>query len=483
MANEKDISELEDENLEAIEAEETDEGLEEETEELEERNKANKFKKDLYVAKKGVEHATKNLGFSPKDHVSMSSAFGHDKPTERDNMKALLKDYKRRGRKSVKEEAELDEAAIKFHYEGPKGAAHIKKDPETGEHVVRFWKKTDSGLKRHEAADYFTDDKSDAHGTAKKMVNEETTASNSLKPNSMPSDPMSKVGIMNSMMGMMNGMKQEDLTKFFQATMAQFGPNKEYGVGDNSAKNRASVAMKEDLESIFDGSELSEEFKTATTTLFEAALSARVIAETARLEEEYEAALQEEVAAISEELVSNLDAYLSYAVDNFMKENEVAIESSLRNELTEEFIDGLKNLFAEHYINIPEDKVDALEALAEKVEDLESSLHEAITENTELREALMVESAKNVFEELSADLAMTQQEKFAALAEGIEFDGDVETYAKKLSIIKESYFNKESKNYSSNIIEESFEEPSNGTVIADPQVNRYVQAIARTVKK
>lgn len=314
-------------------------------------------------------------------------------------------------------------------------------------------------------------------------LEEETTASNSLKPNSMPSDPMSKVGIMNSMMSMMNGMKQEDLTKFFQATMAQFGPNKEYGVGDNSAKNRASVAMKEDLDTIFDGSELSEEFKEATTTLFEAALSARVIAETARLEEEYAIALEEEVAAISEELVGNLDAYLSYVTENFMKENEVAIESALRNELTEEFIEGLRNLFAEHYINVPEEKVNALDALAEKVEELESSLHEAITENNELRGALMLESAKNIFDELSADLAMTQQEKFAALAEGIEFDGDVETYAKKLSIIKESYFNKESKNYSSNILEESFEEPSNGTVIADPQVNRYVQAIARTVKK
>lgn len=322
----------------------------------------------------------------------------------------------------------------------------------------------------------------EAAETEDEGLEEETTAASSLKPGSKPSDPMSKVGIMNSMMGMMNGMKQEDLTKFFQATMAQFGPNKEYGIGDNSAKNRASVAMKEDLESIFDGSELSEEFKTATTTLFEAALSARVIAETARLEEEYEAALQEEVAALSEELVNNLDAYLSYAVDNFMKENEVAIESSLRNELAEEFIDGLKNLFAEHYINIPEDKVDVLEALAEKVDDLESSLHEAITENTELREALMVESAKNIFEELASDLAMTQQEKFAALAEGIEFDGDLETYAKKLSIIKESYFNKEPKNYSSNIIEESFEEPSTN-VSVDPQVNRYVQAIARTVKK
>ena len=323
----------------------------------------------------------------------------------------------------------------------------------------------------------------EATETEDEGLEEETTAASSLKPGSKPSDPMSKVGIMNSMMGMMNGMKQEDLTKFFQATMSQFGPNKEYGVGDNSAKNKASVAMKEDLANIFDGSELSEDFKNTTTTLFEAALSARVIAETARLEEEYATKFEEEVTSFSKELTTKLDTYLNYVVENFMKENEVAIESSLKNELTEEFIEGLKNLFAEHYIEIPTDKVDALEALAEKVETLESKLDEVIAENTELRGTLVLESAKDVFEELASDLAMTQQEKFAALAEGIEFDGDLETYAKKLSIIKESYFNKEPKNYSSNIIEESFEEPSTGTVNVDPQVNRYVQAIARTVKK
>lgn len=314
-------------------------------------------------------------------------------------------------------------------------------------------------------------------------LEEETAAAESLKPNSKSSDPMTKVGMLSSMMGMMNGMKTEDLTKFFHATMAQFGPNKEYGVGDNSAKNRASVAMKEDLQNIFNGSELSEEFKEATTTLFEAALSARLIAETARLEEEYAVKLEEEVANIAEDLTVKLDSYLSYVVENFMKENEVAIESSLRNELAEEFIDGLKNLFAEHYISIPEEKVDVVETLAEKVDQLESKLNSAIEENTELRGIIVTESARGIFQELASDLAMTQQEKFAALAEGIEFDGDLDVYKRKLSIIKESYFGGETHNYSSNIEEETFEGVISESVNVDPQVNRYVQAIARTIKK
>jgi Ni,Fe-hydrogenase I large subunit len=241
--------------------------------------------------------------------------------------------------------------------------------------------------------------------------------------------------------------------------------------------------MKEDLDTLFNGYELSEDFKETASTLFEAALNARIIAETTRLEEEFAAQLEEQMTTFSEEMVSKIDSYLNYAVENFMKENEVAIESALRNELTEEFIEGLKNLFAEHYISIPQEKVDVLEALAEKVEQLESKLDEVITENTELRGALVNESAKKVFEELASDLALTQQEKFAALAEGIEYNGDLETYAKKLSIIKENYFKNESQQYSSNIEEETFEGEISESVNVDPVVSRYVQAIARTVKK
>ena len=286
----------------------------------------------------------------------------------------------------------------------------------------------------------------------------------------------------------------------FNATMAQYGSNKDHGVPDNSAKNSATIDsklgkgpktkdampklnVKEDLEPMFDGEDLSEDFKEKAATLFEAAISARMAAETARLEEEYEAKIQEDLSVFQEELTTKIDAYLDYVVEQWMTDNQVAIESALRNEIMEEFIDGLKNLFAEHYIDVPEQKVDVLEALAEKVNALEEKLDETITENTELKSVLAESNAKSIFEELASDLALTQQEKFAALVEGIEFDGDFETYEKKLKIVKESYFKNDSNSYSTNFEEETFEGDVGQHVAIDPQINRYLTALNRTVKK
>jgi hypothetical protein len=313
-------------------------------------------------------------------------------------------------------------------------------------------------------------------------MEEETLAAKSIAPKG-------KADAMNAVMQLMSGMKGEDLNKFV-ATMSQFGPNKDYGVGNNAESNAttlnmkpsAASAMKEDLEAIFNGENLSEEFVEKTTTLFEAAINARLVLETARLEEEFQSKLEEEVSVIAEGLTDKLDSYLNYAVENFMKENEVAIESTLRNELMEEFMEGLKNLFAEHYISVPQEKIDVLESMAEKISQLEEKLDESINETNELRGLLVTEAANKVFSDLASDLAVSQQEKFASLAEGIEFDGDLETYAKKLSIIKESYFNNDSY-HSSNIEEETFEGDIAQTVNLDSQVNRYVQAIARTIKK
>lgn len=321
-------------------------------------------------------------------------------------------------------------------------------------------------------------------------LDEETLAASSLKPGakSVDAGPQSKLSALNTIMSAAGGMSKDDLNNF-AATMAQFGPGKTYGVGDNSKKNAATIAMKgkvnvkEDIEEMFAGHDLSEEFKESVETLFEAAVSARLTLESARLEEEYVNKLQEELSIFQEEINTKLDSYLDYVVEQWMKDNQVAIESTLRNELSEEFMEGLKNLFAEHYINVPQEKVDVLEALAEKVEALEGKLDEVITENTELKVVLAEESAKNIFEGLSSDLALTQQEKFAALAEGIEFDGSLETYEKKLKIIKENYFGAEKTSYFSNIEEETFEGETSQNVNLDPQVNRYVQALARTLKK
>ena len=357
------------------------------------------------------------------------------------------------------------------------------------------------GKRHEEEEENEEEEESSKKHHAKKKMDEETLAAASLHPAARPSDPMSKLGAMHGVMNVMAGMGKSDLINFFNQVQAQFGPGKDYGVGDKSAHNQSTIDMKtgagpktrdampklnvkEDIEEMFDGQDLSEEFKENVATIFEAAVSAKLIAETARLEEEYETKLAEEIAIFNEEVTSKLDTYLDYCVENWMKENEVAIESSLRNELTSEFVEGLRNLFAEHYINVPEDKVEVLEAMAEKVAALEEKLDATITENVELKNFVVEKQANEIFEELASDLALTQQEKFAALAEGIEFDGDLDIYAKKLMIVKENYFRNENPSYSSNIEEETFEGEINESVKnVDPVVNRYVEALARTVKK
>jgi hypothetical protein len=363
------------------------------------------------------------------------------------------------------------------------------------------------GKKKHEEEED-KDEEEDKESSCKKMeeetVDEETLAGSSLHPAARHSDPMSKLGAMHGVMNVMAGMGKSDLVNFFNQVQSQFGPGKDWGVGDKSGHNQSSLDMKpsdatgksapktrdamsklnvkEDIEEMFNGQDLSEEFKDNVATLFEAAVSARLIAEQARLEEEYETKLQEEISLFNEELTSKLDTYLDYVVENWMKENEVAIESTLRNELAEEFMEGLKNLFAEHYISVPEEKVDVLEAMAEKVEALESKLDEAISENVELKNFVVENERQGIVESLASDLALTQQEKFSALVEGIEFDGDLDVYAKKLMIVKENYFKNEATS-SSSIEEETFEGEVAVSKNVDPTVGRYLEAISRTVKK
>lgn len=339
-------------------------------------------------------------------------------------------------------------------------------------------------------------------------IEEGTLAADSLKPASRTvADPKSKIEMITHAIGAMHAMKKDDLSKWFNDSIAQYGAGKTYGVGDNSGKNASSIDMKasyasattgpktkmampklsvkEDVEEMFSGSDLSEEFKEKASTIFEAAVTARSMIEVARLEEEYESALTEAVAEINEELTSKLDTYLDYVTEQWMEANEVAIESALRNEVMEEFIEGLKGLFTEHYIDVPQNKVDVIESLATKVEELEAKLDEQITENVEMKRAFVDVEKKEVFESYLGDLALSQQEKFAALAESIDFDGDVEVYSKKLSIIFDKYFATEQKTapVSTNITEETFEgETSTTTVSVDPVMSRYAQAISKSVK-
>jgi len=349
---------------------------------------------------------------------------------------------------------------------------------------------------------------------------EESVASETLKADSRTdtSHPQSKIEAINSVIGAMHAMRSDELTKWFNQAMDLIGKEadkepksaNEYG-NENSLdmkpsyavgkarptandpmpkldhKNNPLASMKEDVEEMFVGTDLSEEFKDKATTLFEAAVNARAIIEIARLEEEFETAyeerLEEEVASIVGNVETNLDTYLDYIVEKWMEDNQVAVESSLRNEIMEEFIGGLKSLFAEHYIDVPEEKVNVIEAMAQKIETLENALNESINDNNELKSELVEARMLSLVDELSEGLTMSQAEKFAALAEGVSFDGNFNSYKSKLEMVKETYFSMKPK--TSNIEEETFEsdDESVNTVNMDPHVSNYVRAIARTTKK
>lgn len=336
-------------------------------------------------------------------------------------------------------------------------------------------------------------------------IDEATAASDSLSPNSKPvSDPKSRVEIMKSMIGAMAEMPKKDLVKWFDQTQSQFGPNKDYGVSDNSGKNKSSIDMKasaagskgadvkdampklsvkEDVDAMFEGHDLSEEFKEKASTIFEAAVSARIIAETARLEEEFEEKLNETAETFVEDLTDKIDTYFEHVVESWMKDNEVAIETSLRNELVDDFINSLKGVFAEHYIDVPQEKLDVLEALSQKVEELEARLDETISENAELKKIATGVEKDEVFDSVSEGLALSQVERFRDLSEGIEFDGDLSAYERKLNIIKETYFT--DKKTASTVLNEEVDGEGSLTeeVAYSPEMKKWAQAISRTVKK
>jgi hypothetical protein len=260
--------------------------------------------------------------------------------------------------------------------------------------------------------------------------------------------------------------------------------------GDMSAQNKASVAMKgaamkEHIDAMFNGEDLSEDFKEKASTIFEAAIQARLSEEIADLEEQYSSKLEEALEEVSAEMTSKLDDYLDYCVEQWMKENEVAIEHSLRTEITEEFMDGMKKLFAENYIEIPEDKLNVLEELTATVQQLEDKLNSQINENIELSKSISEYSKHEIFDQVAEGLVMTQVEKLRQLAEGIDFDG-TDNYKRKLVLVKENYF--PAKPAAQDLKEEDEAIGNNDlneekqVSFQDPSIKRYFNSIARTSK-
>lgn len=235
----------------------------------------------------------------------------------------------------------------------------------------------------------------------------------------------------------------------------------------------AQLDVSEDVSSLIDGEDLSEEFKNKTHTIFEAAVKSKLRAEVERIEEEAAVAVSEEVESIKEELTDKIDSYLSYAISEWMEENKLAIERGLKSELAEEFISGLKGLFEEHYIDVPNEKYDVMEEQAEKIDELEAKLNEAYQKNIELNENVNTLTRKDIISEASEGLTDIQQEKFYSLAEEIEYE-DEESFIGKLNTIKESYFHKTVKQL------ESFDSNIKESVEVDGSMSKYMSAISKT---
>ena len=245
-------------------------------------------------------------------------------------------------------------------------------------------------------------------------------------------------------------------------------------------KEMMKKKMKEDVDALFaDDSTISEEFKSKVSTIFEARVEDRVTQIEEEIETRYAGMLEEAVESVKADLTEKVDDYLSYVVEQWMEENQIAIESGLRAELTEDFIGGLRNLFAEHYIDVPAEKVDLVDELAGKVEELESKLNEEIERGVSYAKAL-VESRKNeIAREIGEGLTATQAEKIKSLAEGVEFSTEDE-YKSKLETIRENYFPSGTKKATEDQLNEQFEETEEKKVINDPFVAAVSQAISKT---
>ena len=243
-----------------------------------------------------------------------------------------------------------------------------------------------------------------------------------------------------------------------------------------------AVDVEQDVQALFEGEELSEEFQSKARTIFEAAIKEKVSEIKENLQTAYEQALVEEVASVRDELTERVDAYLEYVADEWIQENQLQVESGLKTEMTESFLEGMKSLFEEHYVSVPEDKYDVLESMVDKLDEMESKLNEQIERNVALNQRLAESNSDVILADVSEGLALSQKEKLASLASNVEFESETD-YREKLVKLKESYF--PSKTSAPSAHSETISE---GTQVDSPQqvssaMEAYMQTLSRVAKK
>ena len=245
----------------------------------------------------------------------------------------------------------------------------------------------------------------------------------------------------------------------------------------------AEYNVEEDVNALLAGEELSEEFQAKARTIFEAAINSKVAQIKEQLEAQFAEKFAEEVASAKESLAERVDSYLEYVSDEWMSENQLAVDSGLKTDMTESFLAGMKGLFEEHYVTIPEDKYDVLESMVEKLDEMESKLNEQIEKNVALNKRLAESVTDVIFAEVSEGLALSQKEKLATLVENVEF-GSEQDYREKLVTLKESYFSsntvtqRDSQDY---IAEDAT--TLNEQVDVSGSMGMYLEALQRVSKK
>lgn len=239
------------------------------------------------------------------------------------------------------------------------------------------------------------------------------------------------------------------------------------------------IDVQEDVDALLFGEDLTEEFKVKAATIFEAAVMSRVNAEVATLEEAFEARLVEEAELAKEGIIEKVDGYLDYVVEQWMSDNEVAIENGLKNDIFEGFIQGMKGLFEEHYIEVPEERFDVVGDLQEQVNFLESKLDETLETNVEMAKQLNEMARDSITDEFCSDMTDTEVEKFTALAEELSYEG-IDSYTSKLQIIKENYFGKKPAGFVDSVVTDSPVQLTEETnVNIDANVARYLETFNR----
>ena len=311
-----------------------------------------------------------------------------------------------------------------------------------------------------------------------------------------PAMPKTKIGMINAMVEYMKGHKKDDIAASYGKLMSAFEPDdededeeddeeeakesKKKSVKEVKKVTKEDIDVSDDVKALFGEEDLSEEFKESATTIFEAAVVSKINEVLDTVSVDMDAELEAEKEDSIQTLSTRLDDYLEYVVEEWVKENEIAIESGIRAEIVENFMGGLRTLFTENYVDIPEEKVDLVDELAAKVQELEASVNEEMEKNIDISKQLQEIKKEQIIESVSDGLSENQSDKLKSLADGVDFE-DEEDYTKKLETIKENYFPSEE------VVSEIADDDEPLEIEDEDSVNgsmaHYMNAISRSIKK